>query len=278
MGSRSLSHVSRPGRQARVRGRLNRLLDIGELRLEKWMKRVSTSRCCRTARRERSSSRPNLQHGWRGRPTTSSRNSSGPIRSVLRVSALLPTPDPAAAADELERIVTRLGLKGAMVHGLTNGLFLDDKRFWPIFERAQALDVPIYLHPSFPHPVVVDAYYKDYLPPIRAYRSCTGIYGRDRHARRAIGDQRRVRDIRSLSSSSAISGEGIPFLLWRITSRCRAHSSPAFQIDSFAQLLSDDQRQFLRYRPDCSITEMGIDRIMFSVDWPFIANRWRPIG
>jgi len=50
-----------------------------------------------------------------------------------------------------------------MVHGLTNGLFFDDKRFWPIFERAQALDVPLYMHPAVPHPAVVEAYYKDYL-------------------------------------------------------------------------------------------------------------------
>src|SRR5882672_5674705 len=53
--------------------------------------------------------------------------------------AVLPTAEPKAAADELERAVTRLGFKGAMVHGLTNGAFLDEKRFWPIFERAQAL-------------------------------------------------------------------------------------------------------------------------------------------
>jgi len=49
-----------------------------------------------------------------------------------------------------------------MIHGLANGIFLDDKRFWPIFERAQALDVPLYLHPSVPLPAVMDAYYKDY--------------------------------------------------------------------------------------------------------------------
>jgi len=73
----------------------------------------------------------------------------------------LPTSDPKAAADELER-TTELGFKGAMIHGLTNGVFLDDKRFWPIFERAQALDVPLYLHPSVPLPAVMDAYYKEY--------------------------------------------------------------------------------------------------------------------
>ena len=67
-----------------------------------------------------------------------------------------------AAADELERTVTKLGFKGAMIHGLANGMFLDDKRFWPIFERAEKLDVPIYLHPSMPQPAVMDAYYKDY--------------------------------------------------------------------------------------------------------------------
>jgi 2,3-dihydroxybenzoate decarboxylase len=51
--------------------------------------------------------------------------------------AALPTCDPAAAANELERTVTKHGFKGAMIHGLTGGMFLDDKRFWPIFERAE---------------------------------------------------------------------------------------------------------------------------------------------
>ena len=36
------------------------------------------------------------------------------------------------------------------------------ERFWPIYERAQALDVPIYIHPTLPHPAVIEAYYKDY--------------------------------------------------------------------------------------------------------------------
>src|SRR3989454_7905755 len=66
--------------------------------------------------------------------------------------AALPTPDPKAAADELERTITQHGFKGAMVHGLTNGVFFDDKRFWPICERAQQLDVPLYMHPASPHP------------------------------------------------------------------------------------------------------------------------------
>ena len=50
------------------------------------------------------------------------------------------------------------GSVGAMIHGLSNGEFLDDPRFDPIWERAQALDVPIYLHPAMPHPDVIKAY------------------------------------------------------------------------------------------------------------------------
>src|ERR1700729_1774331 len=56
----------------------------------------------------------------------------------------LPTAVPDAAADELERCVKDLGFKGAMMHGHTMGSFLDEKKYWCIFERAEKLDVPIY--------------------------------------------------------------------------------------------------------------------------------------
>jgi predicted TIM-barrel fold metal-dependent hydrolase len=72
--------------------------------------------------------------------------------------AALPTADSRAAADELERTVTKLGFKSAMINGLTNSVFHDDERFWPIYERAQALDVPIYIHPAIPQPAVIGAY------------------------------------------------------------------------------------------------------------------------
>ena len=74
-----------------------------------------------------------------------------------------------------------------MVHGLTNGVFLDDRRFWPIFERAQALDVPLYLHPAIPHPAVIEAYYKDYVEQVS--RTCCAPPGgsRSRPRRRASG-------------------------------------------------------------------------------------------
>jgi predicted TIM-barrel fold metal-dependent hydrolase len=74
--------------------------------------------------------------------------------------AMLPTQSPMEAADELERTVAQLGFKGAMINGHTNGRYLDDDSFSPILERAQALDVPIYIHPTDPPQAILDTYYK----------------------------------------------------------------------------------------------------------------------
>jgi 5-carboxyvanillate decarboxylase len=64
--------------------------------------------------------------------------------------ALVAPQDPPAAAKELERAVKKLGLKGAVINSHTQGEFLNDQKFWGIFEAAEALDVPIYIHPSGP--------------------------------------------------------------------------------------------------------------------------------
>jgi len=82
--------------------------------------------------------------------------------------AALPTADPKAAVDELERCVTKLGFKGAMIHSHQQGEFLDAKKYWPIWERAEKLGVPIYLHPALPHPQVVKAYFEGYEELARA--------------------------------------------------------------------------------------------------------------
>src|SRR3954447_11396649 len=58
--------------------------------------------------------------------------------------------DPAEAAKEIERGVTKLGLKGVIINSHTHGEYLDDPKFWPIFEAAESLDMPVYLHPTGP--------------------------------------------------------------------------------------------------------------------------------
>ena len=69
--------------------------------------------------------------------------------------------DPAAAAKELERAITGLKLGGAIINSHTHGEWLDDPKFWPIFEAATALDAPVYLHPAFP-PAAMAEPYADY--------------------------------------------------------------------------------------------------------------------
>src|SRR5579864_1143586 len=66
--------------------------------------------------------------------------------------ATLPTADPRAAADELERATGELGFLGALVNSTlgSNGAFLDDARFEPLLDRFERLDVPLYLHPAPP--------------------------------------------------------------------------------------------------------------------------------
>ncbi len=90
--------------------------------------------------------------------------------------ATLPTPDPEAAAAELERAVNHLGFKGAMINGRTNDLFLDDPSFRPLLETAVALDVPLYLHPTIPSKAVQDAYYAGLDPMVSAWLA-TGGWG-----------------------------------------------------------------------------------------------------
>jgi len=197
--------------------------------------------------------------------------------------AALPTSDPKAAADELERTVTKLGFKGAMLHGLQDGTnFLDEQRFWPIYERAEKLDVPIYLHPGMPHQGVIDAYYKDYAKDfpqmLRAGWGYTvetatlairlvlsGVFDKHPNLKIILGHL----------------GETLPFLIWRTDmalSRPGAAKHAGFR-DVFAShfyvttsgFFSDPALQ-------CCMMELGIDRILFAVDWPFVANapgtRW----
>ena len=189
--------------------------------------------------------------------------------------ATLPTPDPKAAADELERAVTKLGFKGAMVHGMTHGRFLDEKQFWPIFERAQALDVPLYFHPAIPHPAVIETYYKDYVKDwpmfIRAgwgFTVETATQG-IRLVLSGVFDE-----YPNLKIILGHLGEGIPFYLWRIThSMAREGRDRRTFREYFCRHFYITTSGFFS-NPAllCCVQEMGIDRILFSVDYPFVEN------
>ena len=89
--------------------------------------------------------------------------------------ASLPMLDPAAAVRELERTVRDSGFVGALINGHINGRYLDDKFFWPVFECAESLGVPIFLHPQIPPKPVADIYYGGFAPDVSAFLSIAGL-------------------------------------------------------------------------------------------------------
>ena len=190
--------------------------------------------------------------------------------------AALPTADPEASADELDRCVGEHGFRGAMVHGLTNGAFLDEKRFWPIFERAAALGVPLYMHPSIPHEDVIQAYYADYIEAFPGLLTAgwgftveTATQG-IRLVLSGVFDA--YPDLRIVLGHL---GEGLPFLLWRIDQALARTETP---LDSFRETFREHfyittSGNFSDPALLCSAMEMGTDRILFSVDYPFVVNK-----
>jgi predicted TIM-barrel fold metal-dependent hydrolase len=188
--------------------------------------------------------------------------------------AALPTADPRAAADELERTVTKLGFKGAMINGLTGGVFHDDERFWPIYERAAALDVPIYIHPALPQAAVVEAYYKGYVEKhpglLRAgwgFTVETATQG-IRFVLSGVFDAHP-----GLKIILGHMGEGLPFYLWRISYGLRQSMSEKTFREVFCEHFWITTSGFFSDPAlICCMMEMGIDRILFSVDYPFMEN------
>jgi len=190
--------------------------------------------------------------------------------------AALPTIDPKASADELER-TTKLGFKGAMLHGLANGVFLDDKRFWPIYERAQALDVPIYLHPSVPMPAVMDAYYKDYAKDFpMVVRAAWGYTVETATLAIRMVLSGVLDAYPKLKIVLGHLGETLPFLVWRVDqalARPGAAKPMSFRDLFCGHFYITTSGNFSNPALLCCVMEMGIDRILFAVDWPFVANK-----
>ena len=189
--------------------------------------------------------------------------------------AAIPTPDPAAAADELSRTVNELGFKGAMVSGLTNGEFLDEKKFWPIFERAQQLDVPIYIHPAIPDKTVISRYYETYakdFPKILSAGWGYTVEAATQGVRLVLsGVFDAYPDLKIILGHL---GEGLPFLLRRMDeSFSRPGNKPLSFRDTFcSHFYITTSGNFSDPALQCTLMEMGADRVMFAIDYPFVMN------
>jgi 2,3-dihydroxybenzoate decarboxylase len=193
----------------------------------------------------------------------------------LGAFAALPTADPAAAADELSRTVEQLGFKGAMIHGLANGVFLDDRRIRPIFARAEQLDVPIYLHPAPPHPAVSEVYLKDYA---KDFPTVTGPAWGFTIETATIALRLVLSGIFETHPRLKIVlghlGETLPFFVWRIDHALKrpGQKSISFRDIFCGHFYLTTSGNFSDPALLLCMMEMGIDRILFSVDWPFVPN------
>jgi predicted TIM-barrel fold metal-dependent hydrolase len=189
--------------------------------------------------------------------------------------ATLPQAHPDEAADELQRTVEDLGFKGAMMFGVTNGKFLDEKPFWPIYERAAKLNVPVYLHPSMPHPTVREVYYSTYQDSHPSLVGAAWGFGIETGT---LGIRMILSEVFETHPDLQIIlghlGEGITFQLARID---EALSRPGNAPTDFAKTFRTNfhittSGFFSNSALRCCLEEMGEDRILFAVDWPFVAN------
>jgi len=196
----------------------------------------------------------------------------------LAAFATLPMADPAAAAKELERTVGELGFKGAMVNGHTGGRFLDDPSFRPVLECAAALDVPIYLHPAPPPEPVARAYFGG-LPPAVGGALATAAWGwhveTGLHVLRVIAAGVFDR-LPGLQLVVGHMGEALPFMLARTTAALpRAVTGLERSIAEYVrENVHLTTSGFFTVPPFLTaLLEVGADRIMLSVDYPFSDNR-----
>jgi uncharacterized protein len=191
--------------------------------------------------------------------------------------ATLALQEPEKAAQEFERCVRLLGFKGALVNGTCGGLFLDDLRFSSLFEAAESLDVPIYLHPGPPPDAVRKAYYGG-LPGDLGFVLATPGWGwhveAGMHCLRLMlgGVFDRFPKLKIIIGHL---GEGLPYYLARSD-------------DFFGRGSVRTQRRVCEYfrhhfyittsgcfsAPPflCALEIVGADRMLFSVDYPYDSN------
>ena len=192
--------------------------------------------------------------------------------------AALPMQDPDLAIMELERTITSLGFRGALVNGFSQTedpdilLYYDLRRYWPFWAALERLEVPFYLHPRNPLPIDSRIYdgHEWLLGPTWAFGQETAV-----HALRLMGSG--LFDLhRGLRIILGHMGEGLPYSLWRIDHRnAWIQAPPRYNArrkiaDYFCEhFYLTTSGNFRSQTLIDAILEVGADRILFSTDWPF---------
>ncbi len=186
--------------------------------------------------------------------------------------AALATSAPSAAAEELRRAVTELRLSGALVNANSGGRALDAPGFWDVYEAAEDLRAPIYLHPSVPFPAVTAAYYRGFGEPVDSMLA-TGAFGWHYDAgltmlRMIVGG---VFDrFPKLQVILGHWGEVVLFYLDRVATMdkltdLRRPIAEYFRSNIFITPGGISSHKYLRW----SLETVGVERIMYASDYPF---------
>jgi 5-carboxyvanillate decarboxylase len=183
--------------------------------------------------------------------------------------------NPRAAAVELERAVTTLGLKGAIINSHTHGEYLDDEKFWDIFAAAEALDVPVYIHPQTPPPSMIRPLLESGLDgAIYGFAVETGM-----HLLRVIvsGVFDRFPKLKIVVGHL---GEGIPYWLFRVDffHRGIVQTKRYANFKPLAKKPSDYMKENVYVTTSGMAWEpvilyarsvLGADRVLYAMDYPY---------
>jgi 2,3-dihydroxybenzoate decarboxylase len=183
--------------------------------------------------------------------------------------------DPPAAAKELQRAVKSLHLKGAIVNSHTRGEYLDEPKFWEIFEAAESLGVPIYLHPNTPSPRMVGPFLDRGLDgAVFGFAVETSL-----HILRIVfsGVFDRFPKLRMVAGHL---GEGLPYWFFRIdfmhqrlTSNNRYANLPKLQKKPSDYLKENFYvtTSGMAWQPPILYAQsvLGVDRVLYAMDYPY---------
>ncbi len=187
--------------------------------------------------------------------------------------ASLPIGDPAAALGELERAIGEHGFKGIVINGHHRGRYLDDRFFWPVLARAEALNLPIYLHPTQSPQPVIDAWYGG-LRPMISEMMANGGWGW--HIETALHVIRMILggvfDAHpSLQIVVGHMGETLPAMIERVDVMAPAMTGLKKPISAYLRGNVHYTFSGFNFLPTFLdlMLEVGVDRIMFSTDHPY---------
>lgn len=200
--------------------------------------------------------------------------SANPTR--LAGFAMLPMAEPLAAATELARCVKDLGFVGTLIDNHLDGQFYDDERFWPIFAKAQELDVPVYIHPTFASEGMLEHYRGNYSNDVAGMLSA---FGWGWHADTGLHILRLFASglfdrFPKLKVIIGHMGELLPFQLARIipqSARWGKHERGLKEVwDNNIWVTTSGM--FSLAPLACLLETTAIDHVLYSVDYPFSSN------